>query len=724
MSSPNLPPGAFITSLGGKRCTAIPKKGGNGGGGGGQQQQTSTTTAAATTTAAPSTTTVQEPPKTSTTQVQAPPPPPPQLSTTTVIPPPRETSTSTTSLASTTLISTTQAPPTQAPPAQTSTAAVVQPPPPPPPSVVETSTTAAKLPATGLPADVPPSTSQSVPPPAVAAPDASTSTTRAVVPPIIAIPSPSPSSQAQPTSDTALRTSSEAQTQTADSTAPTATDASPIADATTTPFTTSIATSTPPLNDDLATSNGRNAGNAAVVTTVGSSVFTITPAASQTAGAGDEAEVTNNGPSSHTTQAVVGGVVGGVAFVAIVVFIFWFVRRRLNRKRRSTLLTPLGGPENGFGNLEKRPYVFSRDSIGPTPLSEKFRATFGQNLKNLRGRVKSLVGRKSAPSVNLDRGNSQFLDGSVSISDSGRSGRDGSPARKGGFLGFFKSNRDSGSGWRFGRNRGKQDGGEDLFANTRGMKDTQRGRSSQPDFLTLLNMDDKQLAEQANIKRKTLAGKNRRSSSAGSAEHFLGGLGLSFGGATNPFLDSNAMPHDSAKPAPLAPGEKDPFADTNAIQPPTQSKQIGPPSTYTDNVRRSRGQSVTASRPPSTQQRTGTMYRDSGDSVESFQTRRNKFRSDPFDLDRPELLSSSGSISSSVYQQSGPPPTARTPATPGKAHTRTSSYSSRYSSGVNTLEDFGDPGPDIGSTNRYAPPPLNAHKKNGSSGQVSVGKAY
>ena len=463
-----------------------------------------------------------------------------------------------------------------------------------------------------------------------------------------------------------------------------------------------------------------------MVTTVGSSVFTITPAASQTAGANDAALETNTGPSTHTTQAVVGGVVGGVAFVAIIVFVFWFVRRRLNRKRRSTLLTPLGGPENGFGNFEKKPYIFSRDSIGPTPLSEKFRATFGQNLRNLRGRVKRLVVRSPSPSVNLDRGNSQFLDGSISVSDSGRSGRDGSPPRKGGFLGFFsKSDRESGSGWRFGRNRGKQDGGEDLFANTRGMKDTQRGRSSQPDFLTLLNMDDKQLAEQANIKRKTLAGKNRRSSSAGSADHFLGGLGLSFG-STNPFLDSNAMPHDSAKPAPLsnaAPGENNPFSDANAIRPPTQSKQIGPPSTYTDNVRRSRGQSVTNSRPPSSQQRAGTMYRDSGDSVESFQTRRNKFRSDPFDLDRPELLSSSASASS-AYQQSGPP-TARTPATPGKAHTRASSYSSRYSSGVNTLEDFGDPGPDIGSaTNRYAPPPLTTHKKNGSSGQVSVGKAY
>ncbi|KAK8084596.1 hypothetical protein PG997_005867 [Apiospora hydei] len=601
--------------------------------------------------------------------------------------PPRETSTSTTSLTSTTL----QAPPTQAPPAQTSTA-VVEPPPPPPPPVAETSTTAAKLPATSLQSDAPASTSQTVPQPTVAAPDAPTSTSQAVVPPIIAIPSPSPSSQVQP-SGTGLRTTG-TQTQTADSTALTATDASP-ADATT-QFSLSTAISTPSANDDLATGSGRNAGNAAVVTTVGNSVFTVTPAASQTAGS--DAEVTNTGPSTHATKAVVGGVLGGVAFVAIAVLIFWFVRRKLRRKRRSTLLTPLGGPENGFGNLEKRPYTFSRDSIGPTPLSEKFRATFGQSLKKIRGRVKSLVVRSPSPSVNLDRGNSQFLDGSISVSDAGRSrsaGRDGSPERKRRFLGLF-SRSNGESGWRFG-SRGKQDS-EELFANTRGMKDTQRGRSSQPDFLTLLNMDDKQLAEQANIKRKTLAGKqNRRSSSAGSAEHFLGGLGLNFGDG------------------------KDPFADANAIRPPTQSKQIGPPSTYTDSVRRSRGQSVGGSRPPSSRPRTGTMYRDSGDSVESFQTRRNKFRSDPFDLDRPELLSSSASTSSSQYM----PPTGRVPSTPGRAHTRASSYSSRYSSGVNTLDDFGDPGPDIGSaTNRYAPPLPASHKKNGSSGQTSVGKAY
>ncbi|KAK8069306.1 hypothetical protein PG994_005922 [Apiospora phragmitis] len=724
MSSPNLPPGAFITSLGGKRCTAIPKKGGNGGGGGGQQQQTSTTTAAATTTEAPSTTTVQEPPKTSTTQVQAPPPPPPAVSpppesTTTVIPP-RETSTSTTSLTSTSLTSTTlQAPPTQAPPVQTSTAAVVSPPPapPPPPAAAAETSSVAKLPATSLPSDVPTSTSQTVPSPTVAAPDAPTSTSQAIVPPIIAIPSPSPSSQAQP-SDTALRTTG-TQTQTADSTAPTATDASP-ADATT-QSSSSAATSTPSVNDDLASGGGRNAGNAAVVTTSGSAVFTITPAASQTAAS--DAEVTNTGPSTHATKAVVGGVLGGVAFVAIAVLIFWFVRKRLRRKRRSTLLTPLGGPENGFGDVEKRPYIFSRDSIGPTPLSEKFRVTFGHSLKKFRGRVKSLVVRSPSPSVNLDRGNSQFLDGSVSVSDAGRSrsaGRDGSPPPKGRFLGLF-SRSNGESGWRFG-SRGKQDS-EELFANTRGMKDTQRGRSSQPDFLALLNMDDKQLAEQANIKRKTLTGKqNRRSSSAGSADHFLGGLGLSFG-STNPFLDSNAMPHNSAVPPSLStsPDAKDPFSDTNAIRPPTQSKQIGPPSTYADNVRRSRGQSVGGSRPPSSRPRNGTMYRDSADSVESFQTRRNKFRSDPFDLDRPELLSSSASTSSSQ----GMPRTSRVPSTPGRAHTRASSYSSRYSSGVNTLDGFGDPGPDVGlATNRYAPPPAASHTKNGSTGQVSVGKAY
>ncbi|KAK8044900.1 hypothetical protein PG993_004924 [Apiospora rasikravindrae] len=667
MSSPNLPPGAFITSLGGKRCTAIPKKGGNGGGGGGQQQ-TSTTTAAATTTEAPSTTTVQEPPKTSTTQVQAPPPPPaaspPQDSTTTVTPP-RETSTSTTSLASTTL----QGPPTQAPPAQTSTAAVVPPPPPSPPPAAETSTTAAKLPTTSLSPDAPASTSQTVPQPIEAAPDAPTSTSQAVVPPIIAIPSPSPSSQAQ-SSDTALRTTG-TQTQTADSTARTATDASTV-DATT-QFSMSTAISSPSVNDDLATGNGRNAGNAAVVTTVGTSVFTVTPAASQTAGS--DAEVTNTGPSTHATKAV-----------------------ETPTEAEEHSPDAIGGPENGFGNLEKRPYTFSRDSIGPTPLSEKFRVTFGQSLKKIRGRVKSLVVRSPSPSVNLDRGNSQFLDGSISVSDAGRSrsaGRDGSPERKRGFLGLF-SRSNGESGWRFG-SRGKQDS-EELFANTRGMKDTQRGRNSQPDFLTLLNMDDKQLAEQANIKRKTLAGKqNRRSSSAGSADHFLGGLGLSFGGSTNPFLDSNAMPHNSAIPPPLV----HLYGRKRSIR-----RRERDTAAYTIQANRA----------------TLNVYRqDSGDSVESFQTRRNKFRSDPFDLDRPELLSSSASTSSSQNL----PPTARVPSTPGRAHTRASSYSSRYSSGVNTLDDFGDPGPDVGSaTNKYAPLPPASHKKNGSSGQVSVGKAY
>lgn len=412
------------------------------------------------------------------------------------------------------------------------------------------------------------------------------------------------------------------------------------------------------------------------MTTDGTRVLTLNPAAASSGSGslgkgalngGGSSDVDSSGASaSQTNIAIVAGVLGGLAFVLLVAFIFWFVRRRVRRDRRSTLLTPLG-PEQGFGNMEKRPYFISRDSIGPTPLSEKFRATVGVNFRKIRSRVTSIVARSNSPSpsVNLDRGNSQFLDGPIG-SNAGSRGSGGSAKDR--FLGFFS---------RGGGRPQDRDSRNDPFVNTRGMKDTKKRPGSQPDFLTLLNMNDQQLAAQT--RRKSLAGK-RRSTSAGSSDHFLGGLGLGLDNR-DPFSDANEMTRASAKVAPLGVAKPNPFSDANAIQPPSQSRPAGP-STYVETMRRSRGQSVGGSRPPSsgaTHTRNASLYRESLVSVESFETRRNKFRSDPFDLDRPELLSAS--VTSSALgnfpgwdrrDSRGAP----LPPPPGRAHVRDDSYGS------------------------------------------------
>jgi len=250
--------------------------------------------------------------------------------------------------------------------------------------------------------------------------------------------------------------------------------------------------------------------------------------------------------------------------------------------------------------------------------------------------------------------------------------------------------------WRL-RGNGNMD--NDAFVPARGMKDRKAATGGQPDFLTLLGMDDREVEREAQRRRLS-----RGHGSVGSADHFLGGLGLNFDNAAanpNPFSDANAVRHDSVKPVSLtvANPDSDPFSDVNAISAPAAAAK--PPSTYVVDVRRSRGTSFGGgtTRPPSGSTyapRLDSMYRDSGQSVESFATRRNKFRSDPFDLERPELLGSRTTQTSSNYSQAS----SGAPRVPGSVHTRADSFSSKYSSGV-SLDGWSDPGPDVGPSNGF-----------------------
>ncbi|KAK6194244.1 hypothetical protein LQW54_011629 [Pestalotiopsis sp. IQ-011] len=465
------------------------------------------------------------------------------------------------------------------------------------------------------------------------------------------------------------------------------------------------------------------AGNAALLTTIGTASNAnggqAEATGTTTGGGGTSASSNSKGISTSTTVAVVGGVVGGVVAFALIAFLVWFWRKRIRQKRRSTLLTLLG-PESGFGSAgEKVPYSISRNSIGPTGIAEKLKALVGVNVRKVRGRF---GGHSRSPSVNLNRGNSQYLERPA---HSRETSADYGSSAKDRLLGFFGRFND--------KVRGERDDNEP--SSTRAMKPAAARSNSQPDFLSLLSMDNKQLAAQASQGRTSM-NNPRRSQSAGSNEHFLGRLNLNFDSA-NPFSDDNAMLRDSAKVAPLIIMNPDnPFSDANAVQQPTATKQTGP-ATYVQNIRRSRGMSVggATTRPSSN---AASVWRESSTSVESFATRRNKFRSDPFDLDRPELLSSSAGSqapmptrdsrasrsSSGVRASGGPLP-------PHPAHTRNPSLtSSKYSSGVASIDQWSDPGPDVGpASSRYdSPAPTGeqrgtgARKSGGSQG--SVGKAY
>ena len=444
-----------------------------------------------------------------------------------------------------------------------------------------------------------------------------------------------------------------------------------------------------------------------------------------------------SGRSGAPTAVVAGSVAGGVAVVSIIAFLLWFWRKKAINKRRSSLLTPLTIEPttfNGGGGNGEKSYIIERGSVGPTPKAEKFKAAVGAKLQGFRGKM---GGSKSGPSVDLNRGNSQYMDdGSLhsrsnSSSLSTRSGSKDVVTGKDRFKDWWsRVTADMNFNWKM-RNDRTMDA--DPAAAVRNL--SERKGSSQPDFLTLLGMDDKDIQREAQKRQAD----HLANGSVGSSNHFLGGLNLNFDSPKNPFSDMNALSHDSAKPAPLAVSPRvDPFSDANALPDNSKTGGIKPPTTYVADVRRSRGLGQNPApgrgRTPSNaggyssprNDRVDSVYRESVVSVDNLGPKRNKFRSDPFDLERPELLGSRQDLTTATMTSGGGSNDPRSSLNkPKRVHTRTDSYSSKYSSGF-SLGDWSDPGPDVGpGSTRWDSPTEGfrpgSRQRGGSDG--SVGKA-
>ncbi|RYO78774.1 hypothetical protein DL766_006041 [Monosporascus sp. MC13-8B] len=414
-------------------------------------------------------------------------------------------------------------------------------------------------------------------------------------------------------------------------------------------------------------------GNAALST--GTQPTSIAPSPTAEDNAGLESPASTEGDrenpvNARRTAAVAGGVVGGLALVSLCIFLIWFWRRRTEQKRRR--LTRFSG-DGASGRREKEgAYFTNRTPSGPTPASEKPNDGIVYGYRRIRRGFSGIVDRSASPqpTVDLDRGTSQFGPPPASISP--------------------QSSRFSASS----ENATFVPGGREQFVGwwSRGMKGVSGGRPApnpEPDFHTPPWMDEEVAVSAAGVSG-TGGNKKRRSTAAGN-EHFMGGLGFDFSGAANPFSDRNAIRHNSATAPPPAlwmRPAKDPFSDAYAVA-------DGPPlsegtATYARDTRQSRGRSASAD---------GSIYRESGASSVDFLDgdmlmRNAKFRSDPFDLDRPELLSSGtggGGVDGSSSAAWIPP----------RAHVRgpsyASSYTSRYFGGESgSFDGWSDPGPDVG----------------------------
>ncbi len=405
--------------------------------------------------------------------------------------------------------------------------------------------------------------------------------------------------------------------------------------------------------------------------------------------------------NTRMTVAVAGGVVGGLALLSLAAFLIFFLRRRSKRRRRSTMLTSMFGDPNYRRREKQGAYTIDRTSLGPTPVSEKVKGSIVSGYKRARGRFSNIVHSRSdspRPTVDLDRGTSQFgppLSAASSLpsrSSSRADYDDADPTLKERFFGWW------GRLGRSGPPKSSRADNDPFAAAGRSIRRVSRERvdppkNAQPDFLTLLKMDEEAAVATAAQEtgpgsRNGADGNQKRRSTIAGQEHFLGGLGLDFESAigNSPFSDANAIKHDSSDagssvrhdsatipPLALAKGDNadnannsNPFSDSHAITggaggppmlPLSNSNNGGGPATYVQDLRRSRGRSINTNN-VATMATTKRMTRDSNtnypfnnnnrtsgmsdDSVDMYR-RNTKFRSDPFDLDRPELFSSSSS---------------------------------------------------------------------------------
>ncbi|CAI4214620.1 unnamed protein product, partial [Parascedosporium putredinis] len=405
--------------------------------------------------------------------------------------------------------------------------------------------------------------------------------------------------------------------------------------------------------------------------------------------------------SGAPTAVVAGSVAGGVAVVSLIAFLLWFWRKKKINRRRSSLLTPLTiEPSTLNGGNNEKSYIIERGSVGPTPKTERIRAAVGARFQGLRGKSS---GSRSGPSVDLRSGSpyddASFHSRNNSSSLSLGSGNKDVVTGKDRFKDWWsRVTADVNFNWKM-RNDRTMDA--DPAAAVRNVSER---KGSQPDFLTLLGMDEKEVQREAQNRQAN----HSANGSAGSANHFLGGLNLNFDSANNPFSDINALSHESAKPPPLTVSPRaNPFSDANALS---------------DKA----GSSTKPHRPIVVD----SVYRESVASVDNFDNKRNKFRSDPFDLERPELLGSRQDLTTANMMAADGQGVRGSVNKPRRAHTRDDSLSSKYSSGF-SLGDWSDPGPDVGpgSTRWDSPTPDDDYRpgsrqRGGSKGSNgSVGKA-
>lgn len=112
-------------------------------------------------------------------------------------------------------------------------------------------------------------------------------------------------------------------------------------------------------------------------------------------------------PAVPPVGVLVGAIAGGVALLGIISFLLWYVRKK-RRDRRDSLLTPLTTPyppdKSGYyGEIDQ-------NLLHEKPRTSGFGNQIGTSVGYVISGFKARILRKASPSVNLNRGNSQFME--------------------------------------------------------------------------------------------------------------------------------------------------------------------------------------------------------------------------------------------------------------------------------------------------------------------------
>jgi hypothetical protein len=399
-------------------------------------------------------------------------------------------------------------------------------------------------------------------------------------------------------------------------------------------------------------------------------------------------------------------------------------------------------------------YEIDDGSVGPTSLSKKWKTQASFIVGNMWigimefcSTVKAkLIRRDDTPSINMNRGNSQFLEPILqhSRSNSAESSRmDTTITARDRFVDWWERvTEDIHFNWRLRNMKINPKEVIDPFAVTRSMKEKEKEALSNqitPDFTQYLVMKDRELRQSNGQRRESFR-----------AHHLSGGqlgaIGVDF---NDPFAD----PSPTAQPTlpnlsePPVASSLNPFADPAAPMPTLPKSVYSKPisSNYVSEVRRSRGQpefsptrrastarypstiatnqvheTRTSSHPPSRYASTirtsrGT-YRDTFLSNFSNSGRRTRARSDPFDLESPDLWRPSdltpeqasnpnnrvSRLSRMVEDVNDGSSTTQSRVVTSRLRrvSESGTYSSKYSSGISAMSaiisEWGDPGPDLG----------------------------